>query len=107
MSTNIYNRRIIMTPALASGGGDAAATTAFLARVVSNGTTLDATHINAYKALINGLVNDGVFSKFDGLWVLATQDFPTAKLNLVSSSFTLTNNGNDPTFGADRGCTAG
>lgn len=68
-----------------SAGGDAAATTAFLART----SGLDATHTNAYKALINGLVSDGVFAKLDALWIYATQDYTTARLNLVSTSYQL------------------
>lgn len=79
------------------GGGDAAETTAFLART----SGLDATHTNAYKAMINGLVADAVFSKLDALWVTATADATTAGLNLKSSSFTLTNN--SATFTADAG----
>lgn len=86
---------------VASGGGDAAATTAFLVRT----SGLDATHIAAYKALINGLVADGVFSKFDGLIVTATQDLVTARLNLVSSSFALVDAGITQSFVADRGTT--
>lgn len=85
----------------AAGGADAAETTAFLART----SGLDGPHIAAYKALINGLVADGIFSQFDLLYVLATQDRATARLNLVSSSFPLTDVGtaNVCPFTADRG----
>ena len=72
----------------------------FLART----TGLDATHTNAYTALINGLVTDGIWDKLDVFHIYATQDSTTAKLNLVSSSFTATANGS-PTFTADRGFT--
>lgn len=82
----------------ASGAADAAATTAFLART----SGLDATHTNAYKALINGLVSDGVFAKLDGLWMLATADATTSLLNLVSTSFNLTAV-NSPSFTTDQG----
>lgn len=81
----------------AAASSDAAATTAFLART----SGLDATHINAYKGLINGGVADGWFAKMDVLWVPATQDVTTAGLNLVSASFPLTNHG--ATFTADQG----
>lgn len=77
---------------------DAAATTAFLART----SGLDATHTNAYKALINGLVADGVFSKLDFLYTLGTQDSTNALLNLCSTSFNAVVVGS-PTFTADRG----
>jgi hypothetical protein len=79
---------------------DAAETTAFLART----SGLDATHTNAFRALINGSVLDGFFSKFDVLGIPATQDSTTGLLNLVSSSFTATLNG-APTFTIDRGYT--
>jgi hypothetical protein len=74
--------------------------TAFLART----SGLDTTHTNAYVALINGLVADGIWSKLDMLHVYATQDSTTALLNLVSTSFSGTVYG-APTFTADRGFT--
>ena len=49
-------------------------------------------------------MTDGIWDKLDVLHVYATQDSTTAKLNLVSSSFTATANGS-PTFTADRGFT--
>jgi hypothetical protein len=84
-------------PAVA-GGGPAAA---FLART----SGLDGTHTTAYTNLINGLVTDGVWSKLDALWIPATQDLATARLNLVSASFALVDVGGAPTFVADRGTT--
>ena len=71
---------------------------AFLART----TGLDATHTDAYTALINGLVTDGIWDKLDVLHVYATQDSTTALLNLVSTSYNGTASGS-PTFTADRG----
>jgi hypothetical protein len=82
------------------GGGEAAA---FLART----TGLDATHTNAYTGLINALVADGLWSKFDALYVFATQDSATALLNLISSSFAATTLSGTLTFTADRGFTKG
>jgi hypothetical protein len=96
------------TPATSAAVGpiaaasDAAATTAFLART----SGLDATHTNAYKALINGLVADGVLAKLDALYLFATQDTTTARLNLVQNNFNCTPT-NTPTFTADRGYTGG
>lgn len=83
-----------------STGGTSAEATAFLART----TGLDSTHTNAYTALIDGLVADGVWSKLDLLHVYATQDATTALLNLVSTSYPATLIGS-PTFTADRGYT--
>jgi len=72
----------------------------FLART----SGLDTTHTNAYTALIDGLVADGVWAKLDVLHVFATQNSTTALLNLVSSSYTADAIGS-PTFTADRGFT--
>lgn len=66
---------------------DSAQATAFLART----SGLDNTHVYAYKNLINGLVQDGVWPLLDTLWVPATQDQTTANLNLVSSLYTMVN----------------
>ncbi len=85
----------------ASGGGCAAATS-FLART----SGLDATHVTAYTSLICGLVSDGVWAKLDALYILATQDSTTAKLNLVQNLYNLTAV-SAPTFTVDRGYTGG
>jgi hypothetical protein len=76
------------------------AATEFLART----SGLDATHVNAYTALIDGLVADGIWSKLDMLHIYATQNTATAQLNLVSASYPATLNGS-PVFTADRGYT--
>lgn len=73
---------------------------AFLART----SGLNTTHTNAYTALINGLVADGIWAKLDVLHIYATQDSATAQLNLVSNSYPATANGS-PTFTVDRGFT--
>lgn len=82
-------------------GGGCSQATAFLART----SGLDGTHTTAYTNLICGWVTDGVWTILDAVWVTATQDTTTAKLNLVSSSFTLseTGAGTALTFTADRG----
>lgn len=72
----------------------------FLART----SGLDATHINAYTALINGLIADGIWAKLDVLHIYATQDSTTALLNLVSTSYNGTANGL-PSFSIDLGYT--
>lgn len=86
--------------AVGGGGGGGAESAAFLART----SGLDSTHSNAYIALIDGLVADGIWSKFDALYIFATQDSTTALLNLVSATYNATSN-NSPTFNADRGFT--
>lgn len=83
-------------PAAAVGGCSQA--TAFLART----SGLDATHQNAYTTMICGLVTDGIFTSFDGLYIFATQTQANALLNLVSSSFPVTVTGT-VTFTADQG----
>lgn len=73
----------------AAGGGDSTAATNFLAQA----SGLDSTHINAYKALLNGLTTDGLFnsdgtsSYLDVLYIFATQDETNALLNLCSTNF--------------------
>ena len=86
------------------GGGGTGGTEAqaFLART----SGLDATHTNAYIVLIDGLVADGIWNKFDMLHVYATQNSATALLNLVSASYAGTAFGS-PVFTADRGFTGG
>lgn len=92
-------RRLLLTPqqpAPVAAGGCSQATT-FLART----SGLDATHQNAYITMICGMVTDGTWTKFDILYITATADATTAGLNLVSTSFTLTNT--SATFTADTG----
>jgi hypothetical protein len=86
-----------------NGGGDAPQTTAFLARANAV-TTLDATHTNAYKALINGGVADGWFQKLDLLFIFATQSSGVALLNLPSATYSAAGV-SSPTFTVDRGFT--
>jgi hypothetical protein len=86
-----------------AASGDATITTVFLART----SGLDATHINAIKALINGLVADGVctdttWGNLDALYLFAAQDATTAKLNWVQATYGATVV-NSPTFTVDQG----
>ena len=91
-------------PATPAGGGDSAAATNFLARAGS----MNATHTNAYKDLLNGLTTDGFFdgsgnsSIFDWLYATCTETEAMSLLNLVKNSYNLTKTG-IPTFTADQG----
>ena len=73
---------------------------AFLART----SGLDTTHTNAYTALIDGLVADGIWAKLDMLHIYATQNATTANLNLVGNIYNATPV-NSPTFTTDRSYT--
>jgi hypothetical protein len=74
--------------------------TAFIART----SGLNTLHKDAYRALICGLVSDGIWTKLEVLHVYATSDSATALLNLKSSSYNGTLHGS-PTFTTDRGFT--
>lgn len=58
-----------------------------------------------YNTAIAGLVSAGLYSKLDAYGFLAAADAATAKTNLISSSYALTEV-NAPTFTADIGYTA-
>jgi hypothetical protein len=105
-----YTKKIIPateTEFLVSTSGHSVAYTNFIGRT----SGLDATHLNAYAGLLDGLTTDGLFnsdgtsSYLDVLHCLATQDSTTALLNLVSSSFNAVLVGT-PTFTADQGYSA-
>lgn len=84
---------------VSGGNTDTAEALAFIART----TGLNATHINAYKTLINNLVFDGDFALFDGIYTIATDTANGAHLlNLRSTSFALTQSGTG-TFTPDQG----
>lgn len=97
---NAFN---VTIPATVSGS---AAYNNFIART----SGLDATHTNAYKELLDGLTEDGLFNSdgttnyFDFLYIFATQDATTALLSLVNSTFDASN-ANSLTFTADDGFT--
>jgi hypothetical protein len=57
----------------------------------------------SYDTMICGLVTDGVWALLDALWVPAAVNAAVGNLNLMSSSFTLTNHG--ATFAANSGYT--
>ncbi len=83
---------------------DSAAATNFIART----SGLDATHQNAYKALLNGLTTDGFFDGsgvsliLDALYIFATADTTTALLNLVNNA-TYNATATAPSFTVDQG----
>jgi chitodextrinase len=86
----------------ASGGGGGGGTscsqaTSFLARV-----SVDANHQTAYTNLICGLVTDGVWSKLDVLYMLATQNSATALTNLTNGTYQASLTGS-PAFTTDQG----
>ena len=77
------------TLAIAAGGHSPQAL-AYLARTVGGNEGGNATNI---ATLIDGLVSDGVWAKLDALYVLAQQNATDALLNLVGTSYPVTNSG--------------
>ena len=75
------------TLAIASGSGHSAQALAYLARTVGGNEGGNGTNI---ANLIDGLVSDGVWAKLDCLYVLAQQNETDAKLNLIGTSYGLT-----------------
>ena len=73
-----------------SGTGGCAQATNYLARTVGGNEGGNPFPITA---LICGLVTDGVWSNLDALYVLAQQNETDAKLNLVGTSYTLSQAG--------------
>lgn len=63
------------------------------AQFLSRTSGLTSKRANLYTRLIDGLRQDGVWSVIDCLYVLATDSEANAKLNLKSSSFTITETG--------------
>lgn len=78
------------------------ASTNFLAR--ATGVTLTVDKQN-YDNLLCGLNTDGVLSSLDGLYIFVAPDTTTAKLNLVSSSFSPLTQTGSLTFAAYTGYT--
>lgn len=99
----IGSRRALLSKKITITATDSAQALAFLART----SGLDGTHTAAYKALINGLVTDGVWAKIDSLKIFATQNSATALLDLVSATFNGSVASGAPNFAADRGYDAG
>ena len=66
-----------VTP-VAAGGAESAEFQQFLSRI----SAPTAARKNLYRALIDGLVTDGVWSLIDGLYVMSAADSATALTNL-------------------------
>ena len=92
----------IQQKGVSAGGGCTPGThaAAFLART----SGLSGTETTAYCNLINGLDTDSTFALLDALYIFATNTTSTANLNLVSTSFGITQSG-AVTFSADNGYT--
>lgn len=92
----------LCAPEIVSSGVCSEATT-FLART----SGLNGTETAAYTAMICGMVADGVWSKLDALYIFATNTTTTANLNLINTSYTLSQvgSGGALTFTADQGYT--
>lgn len=91
-------------PGMMPGWNKASGVSAEVAQFLARAGALDATHVNAYTALIDGLVADGLWSLLDCLYIFATDTKANAKLNLKSSSFPVVENGT-VSFTADQGFT--
>jgi|SRR5215472_7775160 len=78
-----------------------AATIAWVNAVVTNGGTVSAGRETIVDNLIVGLKADGVFSKFDRLWLLAGENQPSGLTDIIADS--LATAVNSPTFTTDRG----
>lgn len=63
----------------------------------------DATRKGLYNNLYVALKAAGVYAKCTGLWLPAAHDAQAARLNLIGTSYTLTDVGAAPTFTTDRG----
>lgn len=90
--------------AIASGPppfGSCSQSTTFIART----SGLSGTEKTAIDTMICGMVTDSTFSLLDGLYIFATNTTTTANLNIISTSFGLTQTGT-VTFVADQGYTS-
>src|SRR5438105_2736087 len=86
--TGLFSLAQAQVPLTGAGKGRPAADSAAATNLLARTTGLDAAHIAAYKALLNGLTADGIFNSdgtsnfLDALYIWATQDQTTADLNL-------------------------
>lgn len=86
------------------GGGGACVPGTHASTFLARTSGLSGTETAAYCVLINGLDTDGTYALLDALYIFATNTTTTANLNLVSTSFGLTQTGT-VTFAADVGYT--
>src|SRR5215472_10133210 len=78
-------------------------TTAWVDSVVANGGTVSAGRKTIVGNLINGLRTDGIFAKFDRLWLLAGENRPSALTDIASRNLAVVVG--TLTFTTDRGFT--
>lgn len=83
--------------------GEDAATTAWVAAVVTNGGTVSAGRRTVVNTLIAGLKLDSVWTKLDRLWILAAENEPSALTDMVALELATATGA--PTFTADDGYT--
>lgn len=77
-------------------------TTAWESAVVTAGGSVSSGRLTIVNNLIVGLKADGIWSKLDRLWILAAENIPSARADLVAR-VSLTDTGDLPTFTTDRG----
>lgn len=80
-----------------------AATTAWINAVVAAGGTVSTPRKILVDDLIVGLKADGIWAKFDRLWIFAAENSKSALIDLVANSSATPSSG--PTFTPDRGYT--
>jgi hypothetical protein len=103
VTTNISNRRIIYTQALASGGLDPA-TTAWVAAVVAAGGTVSGPRQTVIDTFIKAVKAAGLWTTLDRYWLLASEDTFGAAIDMVNLQ-SMTVHGT-PTFTANKGYAA-
>lgn len=81
----------------------AAITAAWAAQVDVLTVTVSGGRQTLIQSLIQGLINDGIWAKLDGLWIFAAEDHFQADLDLVNLRQGATDGSIGATFTADRG----
>lgn len=80
------------------------ATTAWANAVALAGGTVSLGRKNLVDVLIKGLRADGLFDKFDGLWLFAAENEPSALTDIIKTKLAV-NSGTPLVFTTDRGYT--
>ena len=96
----------VFAPTLVPGGApvaDDAATTAWVAAVVSAGGSVSGGRKTVVNNLIIGLKADGIWTKLDRLWLYAAENSQSALIDIVNLGVTSLQS--TPTFTTDRGYT--
>jgi len=76
----------------------------YLARMITPPSTLVK---NAIDAFLRGLWTDGVYQKLDAAWIMNLHTEQASRLNIISSSYTLTDVGAAPTWATGVGGAGG